>query len=92
MTAEGLIDAFTNPLKFASDPNMTADLVMGMTNQVGNEIDEFVTGTLENNLDGAPLDLAAINITRGRDTGVAPLNLVRNQLFSQSNEVAAQGL
>ena len=51
MTAEGLIDAFTNPMKFASDPNMTADLVMGMTNQVGNEIDEFVTGTLENNLD-----------------------------------------
>ena len=51
MTPEGLIDAFTNPMKFASDPNMTADLVMGMTNQVGNEIDEFVTGTLENNLD-----------------------------------------
>jgi hypothetical protein len=86
MTAEGLIDAFTNPLKFASDPNMTADLVMGMTNQVGNEIDEFVTGTLENNLDGVPLDLAALNIARGRDTGVAPLNLVRNQLFSQSGE------
>ena len=50
MTQEGLIDAFTNPLKYASDPNMSADLVMGMTNQVGNEIDEFVTGTLENNL------------------------------------------
>ena len=90
MTAEGLIDAFTNPMKFISDPNMTADLVMGMTHQVGNEIDEFVTGTLENNLDGAPLDLAAINITRGRDTGVAPLNLVRNQLFSQSHEVQLQ--
>ena len=87
MTPEGLIDAFTNPMKFASDPNMTADLVMGMTNQVGNEIDEFVTGTLENNLDGAPLDLAAINIARGRDTGVAPLNLVRNQLFAQSGEI-----
>ncbi len=87
MTPEGLIDAFTNPMKFASDPNMTADLVMGMTNQVGNEIDEFVTGTLENNLDGAPLDLAAINITRGRNTGVAPLNLVRNQLFTQTGEV-----
>jgi Ca2+-binding RTX toxin-like protein len=86
MTAEGLIDAFTNPLKFASDPNMTADLVMGMTNQVGNEIDEFVTGTLQNNLDGAPLDLASLNIARGRDTGVAPLNLVRNQLFTESGE------
>ena len=92
MTAEGLIDAFTNPMKFASDPNMTADLVMGMTNQVGNEIDEFVTGTLENNLDGVPLDLAALNITRGRDTGVAPLNLVRNQLFAQSGEAQLKRL
>ena len=35
---------------------------------------------------GPPLDLAAINIARGRDTGVAPLNLVRNQLFAQSGE------
>ena len=87
MTAEGLIDAFTNPMKFASDPNMTADLVMGMTNQVGNEMDEFVTGALQNNLDGLPLDLAALNIARGRDTGVAPLNLVRAQLFSQTGEV-----
>ena len=87
MTQEGLIDAFTNPLKYASDPNMSADLMMGMTNQVGNEIDEFVTGTLQNNLVGLPLDLAALNIARGRDTGVAPLNLVRNQLFAQSGEV-----
>ena len=36
---------------------------------------------------GLPLDLAALNIARGRDTGVAPLNLVRNQLFAQSGEV-----
>ena len=98
-TAEGLIDAFTDPVGFANalnapgQPsngqvagNMPADLIMGMVNQVGNEIDEFVTGTLENNLDGAPLDLAALNIARGRDTGVMPLNLVRAQLFSISGE------
>src|SRR5262249_17722755 len=64
-TAEGLIDAFTDPVGFANalnvqgqvPGNMSADIIMGMVNQVGNEIDEFVTGTLENNLDGAPLDL-----------------------------------
>ena len=31
---------------------------MGMTDQVGNELDEFVTDTLRNNLLGLPLDLA----------------------------------
>ena len=69
-------------MKFASDPNMTADIVLGTVNQVSNSIDEFVTGSLQNNLLGLPLDLAALNIARGRDTGVAPLNLVRTQLFA----------
>ncbi|HEY0424279.1 MAG TPA: peroxidase family protein, partial [Rhodopila sp.] len=86
MTTEGLIQAFTNPLQFAATPNATADIVLGTVNQVGNEIDEFVTGTLQNNLLGQPLDLASLNIARGRDTGVAPLNEVRNQLFSQTGE------
>ena len=81
LTQDGLIQAFTNPDLFNSDPNMTADLVLGTVNQVSNSIDEFVTGSLRNNLLGLPLDLAALNIARGRDTGVAPLNLVRNQLL-----------
>ena len=37
---------------------------------VGNEIDEFVVDALRNNLLGLPLDLAALNIARGRDTGI----------------------
>ncbi len=86
MTQMGLIQAFTNPLAFANDPNATADVVLGSVNQVGNEIDEFVTGTLRNNLLGLPLDLPALNIARGRDTGVAPLNLVRNQIYSQTGD------
>src|SRR6185437_12162737 len=88
MTAEGLIQAFTNPMQFANDTsgNLTADIILGTVNQVSNSIDEFVTGTLRNNLLGLPLDLAALNITRGRDTGVAPLNLVRNQLYAQTGE------
>ena len=33
-------------------------IVRGMTRQAGNEIDEFVTEALRNNLLGLPLDLA----------------------------------
>ena len=45
----------------------------GTTRQVGNEIDEFKTEALRNNLLGLPLDLAAINLARGRDTGIPSL-------------------
>ena len=45
------------------------DIVRGMSKQTGNEIDEFVTGALRNSLLGLPLDLATLNIVRGRDTG-----------------------
>jgi VCBS repeat-containing protein len=84
-----LIDAFTNPLAYlAQGDQAAAQLVRGATNQVGNEIDEFVTGALRNNLLGLPLDLAALNIARGRDTGVAPLNLIRNQFFSQTGDAS----
>ena len=101
MTQDGLIQAFTNPALFANgvgtvgvggsvgtaaNSAMTADIILGTVNQVGNEIDEFVTGTLQNNLLGLPLDLASLNIARGRDTGVAPLNLARAQLFAVSGE------
>ena len=47
---------------------------MGSSDQVGNELDEFVTETLRNNLLGLPLDLPTINMTRARDAGVPPLN------------------
>ena len=53
-----------------------------MTGQVGNEIDEFVTEALRNNLLGLPLDLAAINIARGRDTGVPSLNAARREFYA----------
>ncbi|HCK85018.1 MAG TPA: hypothetical protein DHW63_11035, partial [Hyphomonadaceae bacterium] len=82
----GLIQAFLNPMMFAGDgSDATANIVLGSVNQIGNEIDEFVTGALRNNLVGLPIDLAALNIARGRDTGVPPLNLLRNQIFTQLN-------
>ena len=87
VTEVGLIQAFTNPLAFAAGgAGMTAEIVQGTTHQIGSEIDEFVTGALRNNLLGLPLDLAALNIARGRDTGVAPLNLVRNEIYSQTHD------
>ncbi|MDI4664211.1 calcium-binding protein [Xanthobacter autotrophicus] len=85
MTEMGLIEAFLNPTAFAglgTSDEATAALIHGMSMQPGNEIDEFVTGALRNNLLGLPLDLAAINIARGRDTGVPSLNDAREQLYA----------
>ena len=45
-------------------------LIRGMSRQVGSEIDEFVVEALRNNLLGLPLDLPALNIARGRETGI----------------------
>ncbi len=61
------------------------EIVRGMTRQPGNEIDEFVTGALRNNLLGLPLDLASINMARARDTGIPTLNEARRAFFAASN-------
>jgi Ca2+-binding RTX toxin-like protein len=78
-----LFDAFLNPLAFGSSTVDHAEaagaIVRGMTAQVGNEIDEFVTHVLRNQLVGIPLDLAALNIARARDAGIPALNEARRQ-------------
>ena len=61
-------------------------IVMGSSDQVGNELDEFVTETLRNNLLGLPLDLPTINMTRAREAGVPPLNDLRRQIHAQTND------
>ncbi|MCZ8334987.1 MAG: hypothetical protein O9328_12050, partial [Rhodobacteraceae bacterium] len=85
-----LISAFLNPVEFANsgvDADAAAGaIVRGMTRQQGNEIDEFVTEALRNNLVGLPLDLAAINIARGRETGIPSLNEARAQFFAGSSD------
>ncbi len=77
-----LLQGFLNPLAYNA---ATADNIMrGTTNAVGNLIDEWMTPVLRDNLVGLPLDLATLNIVRGRDTGTASLNVVRADLFAQT--------
>ena len=90
----GLIEAFLNPLAFnnsnTADPlspeEAAGAIVRGTTRQVGNEIDEFKTEALRNNLLGLPLDLAAINLARGRDTGIPSLNAARATFFEWTGD------
>ncbi|MEQ1813439.1 MAG: peroxidase family protein [Candidatus Nitrotoga sp.] len=56
-------------------------VITGMSHQVGSEIDELITPALRNNLLGLPLDLASLNIARGRDVGLPSLNEARAQFF-----------
>ena len=86
----GLIAAFLNPLAFAASgatpEDATSAIVRGVTRTVGNEIDEFVTEALRNNLLGTPLDLAVLNIARGRDTGIPTLNAARRDFYTQTGD------
>ena len=87
-----LIQGFLNPTAFdgvnhaLTDDVAAGAIVRGMTRQAGNQIDEFVTSALRNNLLGLPLDLATINLARGRDTGVPSLNEARAEFYAASNQ------
>ena len=87
-----LIQGFLNPTAFngvgavVPDEIAAGDIIRGMTRQVGNQIDEFVTSALRNNLLGLPLDLATINLARGRDTGVPSLNAARREFYEATNQ------
>jgi Ca2+-binding RTX toxin-like protein len=88
----GLIAAFLNPLEFvasgADAADASASIIRGMTRQSGNAIDEFITEALRNNLVGLPLDLASLNIARGRDAGIPGLNEARRQFFAMTQDSA----
>ena len=88
-----LLTAFLNPPEYFKNgastytPEQAAGaVVMGSVDQTGNELDEFVTETLRNNLVGLPLDLPTLNITRARDAGIPPLNQLRRDIFGQTND------
>ena len=86
----GLIAAFLNPLAFAASGPTPVEasgaIVRGLTRTVGNELDEFVTEALRNNLVGLPLDLAVLNLARGRDTGIPTLNEARREFYKQTGD------
>jgi Ca2+-binding RTX toxin-like protein len=84
-----LVGAFLNPVAYAQrgvSGTAVAEIVRGATNQAGSEIDEFVIDALRNSVYGLPLDLAAINLARGRDTGIPSLNKVREQFFDGTGD------
>ena len=95
----GLIQAFLNPVEFnlggldAQGNPIALDvgaaisgIMLGMSTQVGNEIDEFVTEALRNNLLGLPLDLATINMTRARETAMPTFNEAREQFYDMTGD------
>jgi Ca2+-binding RTX toxin-like protein len=91
-----LFDGFLNPLALGAldaEGNVIVDhdtasaaIIRGMSRQGGNEIDEFVTDVLRNQLTGIPLDLPALNLARGRDVGLPSLNETRAQFFQLSGQ------
>ncbi|MEQ1714962.1 MAG: peroxidase family protein, partial [Hyphomicrobium sp.] len=78
VTKYALEAAFLNPAAFAE--HGPAAVTLGLSQQQMNEVDEFVTPALNQGLLGQPLDLAAINIARGRDLGIPDLNTMREGL------------
>src|SRR3954452_15551678 len=89
-----LLDGFLNPPAYfdgglagtLTPKEAAGSTVMGMADQTGNDLDEFVTETLRNNLLGLPLDLPTINMTRAREAGVPSLNNLRRQIHDQTND------
>lgn len=78
VTKFALSGAFLNPAQFAASG--AADILRGMSQQVSNEVDEFLTPAMQQSLLGQSLDLGAINIARGRDLGLPSLNETRRAL------------
>lgn len=78
-TEVDLFEAFLNPAVY--DAHGAAAIALGLINQTGNELDEFVTSALQQSLVGVPLDLAALNLARSRDVGLPTLNELRQQVF-----------
>ena len=90
-----LLDGFLNPLEFnnggpgvgrVSAADAAGAIFQGGIAQVGQEIDEFVTEAVRNRLLGLPLDLAVLNLARGRSEGVPSLNAVRMAMYLQSGD------
>jgi Ca2+-binding RTX toxin-like protein len=94
-TSIPLLDGFLNPAEFTDNGRLTpnqgaASIIQGLAKQTGNGIDEFVEDTVRSNLLGLPLDLAAINITRGRETGIPSLQTARATFYAATQDAAVE--
>jgi Ca2+-binding RTX toxin-like protein len=78
VTTYALEAAFLAPQTYAQEG--AAAITLGLSRQQMNEVDEFITPALNQGLLGQPLDLAAINIARGRDMGIPTLNDFREAI------------
>lgn len=84
-----LFEGFLNPVMYDSlgtAEQASGAIIRGMSRQVGSEIDEFVTDVLRNQLLGIPLDLATINLARGRDVGMPSLQTARERFFDATGD------
>ena len=66
-----LFDIFLNPDQFRASFG-TDPLVRGLVSQNARRVDEFLSSALTNSLFREQLDLASLNIQRGRDHGLPP--------------------
>jgi Ca2+-binding RTX toxin-like protein len=86
-----LFDGFLNPAEYNDNGRLNSrdaagSILMGLADQTGNEIDEFVADTLRNKLLGLPQDLPSINMARARSEFVPSLNNFRKQVFAKTND------
>ena len=74
-------EAFFNPDILQGDPTKVGRMLKGLASQVGQENDLLLVDGIRNNLFGPPgaggLDLAALDIQRGRDHGLPDYNTLR---------------
>jgi len=75
-------DAFFNPSILQSDPTRLDLMLKGLASQRSQEVDLLLVDGVRNNLFGPPgaggLDLAALDIQRGRDHGLPNYNFLRS--------------
>ena len=83
-----LLAVFLNPQAYigsgADLATINGNIIRGLSRDVGNEIDEFIVSDVRSNLLGLPLDLAVLNLSRGRETGIPSLNQTRAQLYNDT--------
>ncbi len=83
-----LLAVFLNPQAYigsgADLEEINGNIIRGLSRDVGNSIDEFIVNNVRTNLLGLPLDLAVLNLSRGRETGIPSLNQTRAQHYNNT--------